>query len=214
MRATISLILSITVGYLLEAFSLNSGILTQGQVLSYFAFSTNNLLSGEAWTLVTGLYLHAGLVHLLGNMLFLFIFGEALEREVGGRRTVELFFFGGILTFIAGIPFYAKGTFLIGASAAIFTLSAAILLVRPTRLTIILLPVGLVAIIFFLLNVYEVSSGAAGDVAYISHVIGFLIGIPFGAAWSKQWLKNLGVTVLMLIIFIFIILITVYIFGI
>jgi membrane associated rhomboid family serine protease len=159
-------------------------------------------MQGKVWTLVSALYVHANLLHLLGNMLFLFIFGAALESEVGGRRTVGLFFLGGVVTFLIGIPFYSETVYLIGASAAIFTLASAIMLIHPTKLTIIVLPVGLVAILFFLLNVYDVSIGAAGNIAYYSHVIGFLVGIPFGAKWSKRPLRNLGITILMLLIFI------------
>ena len=200
MRATVLLILSI-----IAAFFLEYSYLTPLQILSFLAFSTNNLLAGEVWTLVAALYVHAGYLHLFGNMLFLFVFGAALESEVGGRRTVGLFFLGGVLTFLFGIPFYPQAVPLVGASAAIFTLAGAIMLIHPTKLTIVILPVGLVAILFFLLNVYDVSTNAAGNVAYISHVIGFLIGVPFGAKWSKQPLRNLGVTILMLFVFIAII---------
>lgn len=202
LKATSLLIISI-----IAAFFLELAIATPSQILSILAFSTNNLLEGKVWTLVTALYVHASPLHLFGNMLFLFIFGTALEKEVGATRTIGLFFLGGILTFLIGIPFYPMSTGLIGASAAIFTLSAAIMLIHPTKLTIVILPVGLVAILFFLLNVYDVSTGAAGNVAYISHVIGFLIGVPFGAKWSKTPLRNLGITILMLLAFLLIILI-------
>lgn len=203
LRATIALILII-----IAAFFLEFSLLSQGQILSLLAFSGDNLLQGKVWTPVTALFVHANFLHLFGNMLFLFIFGAALEREVGGSRTIGLFLFGGVLTFLIGIPFYPADVSQIGASAAIFTLSAAIMLIHPTRLTIIILPVGLVAILFFLLNVYDVSIGASGNVAYISHVIGFLLGIPFGAKWSRNPLRNLGITILMLVIFIVIITVT------
>ncbi|MCL5067707.1 MAG: hypothetical protein M1368_05060, partial [Thaumarchaeota archaeon] len=72
---------------------------------------------------------------------------------------------------------------------------------------------GLVAILFFLLNVYDVSTGAAGNVAYISHVIGFLVGVPFGAKWSKNPLRNLGITMLMLLVFFIVILIAQILFS-
>ncbi len=200
MRATISLILSIIAAYFLEL-----SFLAPSRILSLFSFSTNSLLAGKVWTLVTALYVHAGLVHLFGNMLFLFVFGAALESEVGGKKTIGLFFLGGVLTFLIGIPFYPYSAELVGASAAIFTLSGAIMLINPSKLTIVILPVGLVAILFFLLNVYDVSIQAGGNVAYISHVIGFLIGVPFGAKWSRQPLRNFGVTILMLLIFLAII---------
>ena len=53
---------------------------------------------------------------------------------------------------------------------------------------------GLVAIIYFTYNMLAVYLGEQSNVVYISHVIGFLIGIPFGAAWSKNFAKNLLIT--------------------
>ena len=41
----------------------------------YLAFSGENLLQGKVWTVLTGLFLHGNVVHLAGNMLFLFVFG-------------------------------------------------------------------------------------------------------------------------------------------
>jgi membrane associated rhomboid family serine protease len=195
--ATLLLILSVILAYYAEVLYLSGE-----QILSLLAFSTNALIQGKVWTLVTAIYVHASPAHLFGNMLFLFIFGSALESEVGVKKMMGLFFLGGVLTFLLGIPFYAPNAELVGASAAIFTLSGAIMLINPTRLTIIILPVGLVAILFFLLNIYYVSTGVGGNVAYVSHVIGFLIGVPFGIAWSKRWLRNLGITLLMLGIFV------------
>jgi hypothetical protein len=43
-------------------------------------------------------------------------------------------------------------------------------------------------------NVLAVYFGEQSNIAYISHIIGFLIGIPFGAAWSKNFAKNLLIT--------------------
>jgi membrane associated rhomboid family serine protease len=197
---------------IIAAYFLEVAYLPLNVVLSDLAFSTNNLIAGKVWTVVTALFVHATTIHLFGNMLFLFIFGAALEREVGPKKTIELFFVGGVLTFLFGIPFYDPSVELVGASAAIFTLSAAIMLIHPTKLTIILLPVGLVAVLFFLLNVYSFASHVGGNVAYVSHVIGFLIGIPFGAKCSKAWLKNLGITILMLVIFVVIIVLAVLLF--
>jgi membrane associated rhomboid family serine protease len=201
LRATLALIVSIIIAFFLEY-----SILSLHEILGYLAFSTRNLLEGKVWTLVTALYVHASLLHLFGNMLFLFIFGAALEREVGGKKTVGLFFLGGVVAFLIGIPFYLPGTPLVGASAAIFTLAGAIMLIHPTRLTIIILPVGLVAVLFFLLNFYDIYIGAGGNVAYYSHIIGFLAGIPFGAKWSKRPWHNFGITMLMLLIFIAVVL--------
>ncbi len=168
----------------------------------YLAFSGENLLKGRVWTLFTALFLHADLMHLAGNMLFLFVFGNTLEKEVGAPKTLLAFFVGGTMSFLSGTFFYAPSTLLVGASAAIFTLTAVVMLIKPLKFSIFfLMPVGLVAIIYLVYNVLAVYYGAEGNIAYISHVIGFAIGVPFGAAWSKNLLRNLLVTIMLFIIY-------------
>lgn len=170
------------------------------------SFSTSNLLAGRVWTPLTTLFVHANLLHLLGNMLFLYVFGNTLERLAGGGKMLAVFFSGGVTTNILSIPFYPVNISLVGASAAIFTVTATVMLIKPLKFSwIFLLPVGLVAILYFLFNVLAVYRGSSGNVAYISHIIGFLLGIPFGVAWSPNWVRNLMITLGLLVIFIVII---------
>ena len=172
----------------------------------YLAFSTSNLLSGRIWTLVTELFLHVDIVHLAGNMIFLFAFGNVLEKEMGAGKTYLSFFVGGVLALIFGVFFYNPNALLVGASAAIFTLTAVVLLVKPLKFSFIFfMPLGLVALIYIIYNVVAIQTGAEGNVAYISHVIGFAVGIPLGAMWSKNLARNLLITVGLLILYLFII---------
>ena len=172
---------------------------------SLYAWSTSNNLAFSEYalfhegyyTLLTGLFVHASLVHLAGNMLFLYIFGSSLENEVGALRTAAVFFTGGILSFVLSIPFY-PGADMLGASAAIFAVMAAVLLVRRPGYSIqFLSPLGPLALLYFIFNIASVGSG--GNVAYISHVIGFVIGLFFGARWNTEWKKSLLFTLLLLI---------------
>jgi membrane associated rhomboid family serine protease len=150
--------------------------------------------------LVTSLFLHADIWHLVGNMLFLYVFGNTVEQDLGSKKTLGVFFFGGILSFLLSLLFYDPAVPLIGASAAIFTLSAIVMLIKPLKFSIIFfMPQGLVAILYFIYNAFAVYSGDEGNVAYVAHLIGFAIGIPFGLAWSKNWLKNLLITLALLI---------------
>ena len=172
----------------------------------YLAFSTSNLRSGRIWTLVTALFLHVDIVHLAGNMIFLFAFGNVLEKEMGAGKTYISFFLGGGLALIFGVFFYNPNVLLVGASAAIFTLTAVVLLVKPLKFSFIFfMPLGLVALIYIIYNVVAIQTGAEGNVAYISHVIGFAVGIPLGAMWSKNLARNLLITVGLLILYLFII---------
>ncbi len=172
----------------------------------YLAYSGENLLKGRVWTVFTALFLHADLVHLIGNMLFLFVFGNTLENELKTKKMLVAFFVGGTATFLLGNLFYEPSAYLIGASGAIFTLAAVVMFVKPLKFSFLfLMPQGLVAVIYFAYNVLAVYLGAEGNIAYISHIIGFVIGIPFGAAWSKNFVKNLLLTIALLIIYLIII---------
>ena len=171
----------------------------------YLAFSTDNLVQGRVWTLVTALFVHADLTHLAGNMLFLYAFGNTLEKEIGAKKTMLAFFVGGVLSFLLGIFFYAPDVYLVGASAAIFTLTAAVLLVKPLKFSFIfLMPLGLVALIYIVYNVIAVYTGVEGNVAYISHVMGFAVGIPLGAVWTQNLKRNLLITLGLLLLYVLI----------
>jgi len=167
-----------------------------------FAFSGENLLNGKVWTIVTALFLHADILHLAGNMIFLYAFGNVLEKEVGAGKTYLAFFVGGVLAFLLGVFFYDPQVYMIGASAAIFALTAVVLLVKPLKFSFLFfMPLGLVAVIYIIYNVLAVQSNIEGNIAYISHVIGFAIGIPLGIAWTKNLAKNLLITLGLLLLY-------------
>ena len=167
-------------------------------------FSLNNLEKGRVWSLVAALFVHANVLHLFGNMLFLFVFGSTLEKTVGSRKLLMIFFTGGFASFIVGAAFTPHATGMLGASAAIFALAACVMLVRPLKFSwLFLAPQGLIAIIYFIYNVvivYEKSRIPDYDphIAYVAHIIGFLTGIPFGIVLSGHWKKNLLITLLLL----------------
>jgi rhomboid family protein len=171
-------------------------------------FSFNNLMQGRYWTLLTALFIHGSILHLFGNMLFLFVFGGTLENDVGAARHLMVFLTGGLTGFVLSLPFVAPDAGMLGASAAIFAVAACVMLVRPLKFSwLFLAPQGLVAILYFLYNVIVVYDsrlipGYDPQVGYIAHVIGFGTGIPFGIAWSKNWKKNFLITLVLLGIYV------------
>ena len=167
-----------------------------------FAFSLKNLVEGRLWTVVTAIFVHASLIHLLGNMVFLYVFGNTLESITDSKHVLLAFFLGGLLSFPLSLPFFPPGTIFVGASAAIFTLTAVVMLMKPLRWSwLLLMPVGLVAILYFLYNAVAVYYHLQSDIAYVSHIIGFSLGLPMGVAWSDQWKRNFLISLGLLVVY-------------
>lgn len=162
------------------------------------AFSEYALLHGAYYILLTGLFVHANFLHLFGNMFFLYAFGNSLEDEVGASNMAAVFFSGGILSFLLSIPFY-PGANMVGASAAIFSVMSALLLARrPGYSAQFLSPIGPIALLYLFFNIIDIANNTGGNVANISHVIGFIIGMFFGAQWNKKWRESLFFTLVLL----------------
>jgi membrane associated rhomboid family serine protease len=152
-------------------------------------------------TLLTSMFMHGGIAHLLGNMLFLWIFGDNVEDYLGHVRYIFFYLVCGVLASLAHVAStYAFGADplipSLGASGAISGVLGAYLLLFPQRrVTVILFRIlaevpAYVAIgMWFLFQIIN-SVGALGDqlgggVAYGAHIGGFLAGLAlvkvFGA---------------------------------
>ncbi len=104
------------VGYVLEVLLL-SGV--RGIDLSGWALSGRALADGRWWTVVTHLFLHANLLHLLVNVLALWFIGPAVEMMLGRARYLVLYFLSGIAGGLLQTAFAQPTAELIGASGAV-----------------------------------------------------------------------------------------------
>ncbi len=150
---------------------------------------------GSALTPATALFVHGGWVHLLGNMLFLYVFGAMAEERMG-RLQFALFYLGcGYLALLgyAGANAHSQES-LVGASGAISAVLGAFLFLFPrARVTSLLpflffLPLRLPAwvVLSFWAALQWMAAGRAGDgpgVAYLAHLVGF--GLGFAFAWVR-----------------------------
>ena len=149
---------------------------------------------GISW--LTSMFLHGSWDHILGNMLFLFVFGKNVEDAFGHLRYLVFYLAGGLaatatqtaMTLLAGSPQDAQVPNL-GASGAIAAVLGAFFVLYPTaqvRGLVVIIPVRLSAWFFlgfwFLYQLYEAnlglfsSSANGGGVAFFAHVGGFVFG--------------------------------------
>ncbi|MDH6704293.1 membrane associated rhomboid family serine protease [Kitasatospora sp. MAA19] len=145
-----------------------------------------------ALSVLTGLFLHAGWLHLLGNLLFLYVFGPTVEQRLSRARYALFYLAAGSLAtygFALAEAHSADSTrVLIGASGAISAVLGAYLRFHPrsrvTTLVPLLLflplrfPAWLVLGLWFALQWWSVHSAGPG-VAYLVHVIGFSAGFLY-----------------------------------
>ncbi len=177
------------------------------------AFSTANLIQGRYWTLITALLVHANLAHLLGNMLFLYVFGGTIESEVGSGGLAIAFFSGGVFSFLFSAFYYPASALIVGASAAIFTLASVAMLVKPLKFSwLLLMPVGLAAILYAFYNVAAIHYGIQSKVAFPLHIAGFIVGLPFGIKWSPRWKTNLAISIGLLALYFILVALASYLF--
>ncbi len=164
---------------------------------------------GSMLRLFTALFLHADWSHLLGNLVFLLIFGLPAERVLGAWRFMLLFLLGGAASNLAAL--YAMGTpdrVIIGASGAVSALIGTYLALFPGAKLGVVLPLGLFlefvrAPAFLLIGVWAVLQvvfayigPSFGMVAWSAHIAGFIFGVSYGlyvrAAIARRLRKRHG----------------------
>ena len=143
-------------------------------------------------TVLTAMFMHAGWLHLLGNMLFLWVFGDNIEDKLGHLRYLFFYLACGMVASLAHIVAnpYSKVPSL-GASGAIAGVMGAYLFLYPRAriktLFIFLLLVKIIRIPAFLMLGYwiliqtlsglaESGSGGGGGIAWFAHIGGFIAG--------------------------------------
>jgi membrane associated rhomboid family serine protease len=138
-------------------------------------------------TLLTSMFLHGSLFHLLGNMLYLWIFGNNIEDRLGPVRFALFYLVCGVAAALTHILFEPGSQVpMIGASGAIAGVLGAYALLYPRArvrtlvflifyIDIVPIPAGLVLGLWFILQVLNVGMG--GGVAWFAHIGGFLAGL-------------------------------------
>ena len=179
------------------------GVWGAGWVDSWFALSTQGLRDGRIYQLITFQFMHAGWMHLLGNMFTLYFIGRAVEETLGRKGLLRLYLlsgtFGGLLQIVLAFAFpsyFAGGV--VGASAGVFGLIAAFAARAPDQpitMFIYFFPVTVQAkVLLFgeavisllgLLGPLIRFTAFTGNIAHAAHLGGMLTGI-FYIRWAGR----------------------------
>lgn len=149
-------------------------------------------------SLFSSMFMHGSIAHLLGNMFFLYVFGDNLEDRFGHVRYLLLYLFWGVMAAIAhGI--YATSTGegaipAIGASGAISGVLGAYLIFFPHAkihtiifaffITTVRIPAIAYIPFWFIMQLIFALIGQSGGVAYFAHIGGFIIGLISAYLWK------------------------------
>jgi len=182
--------------------ALSAGVASPGDWLA-------TVRDGSVLRLFTALFLHADWSHLLGNLVFLLIFGFPAERVLGPWRLMLLFLVGGAISNLTAI--YTMGSpdqIIIGASGAVSALIGAYLALFPGARLGVVIPLGLFlefvrAPAYLLIGVwaglqvvFAYIGPSFGMVAWWAHIAGFVFGLGYGvyvrAAIARRLRKRHG----------------------
>ena len=162
------------------------------------ALTPSLLLSPSSWgqmpipaplTLVTSMFVHGGLLHLAGNMLYLWVFGDNIEDMLGHFNYLIFYLACGVGAAIAQVMIDPGSTIpMVGASGAIAGVLGAYLVLHPQAqvltlvflvifIRIMYLPAAVLLGIWFAMQLFSAFAGGGGGVAWYAHIGGFLVGV-------------------------------------
>ena len=149
---------------------------------SLFLLNQNSF--GELWRFVTAIFLHGGVPHLLYNLFALALFGSILEKYIGSKKFLLVFFVTGILANLISINYYDAS---LGASGAIFGIIGALVLIRPM---LVVWAFGLPMPMFLAGALWAVGDVIGifvpSNVANVAHLSGMFFGLVFGLIYRER----------------------------
>jgi membrane associated rhomboid family serine protease len=144
----------------------------------------------SSFTLITSIFMHGGIMHLLGNMLYLWVFGDNIESFFGAFRFAIFYLFCGLVaTFSHAIVDTESIIPLIGASGAISGVLGAYMVLYPRAKVLVAIPIfyfiyttrlpaAVVLSIWFIIQlVSSILQDAGSGIAFLAHVGGFVSGL-------------------------------------
>lgn len=199
----------IAINILVFLYQFSLGIEGGNQFIMTFGAVPAEVMSGQNYySLFTSMFLHGSWMHLLGNMLFLWIFADNIEATIGPIQFVIFYIIGGLAAHAGHILLNMNSVIpTVGASGAIAAVMGAYLVMYPkSRIkTLIFFYVAQIPAFIYLLfwigqQIFSASSelqSAGGDgagVAWWAHIGGFVFGLVAGFYYRTTYLNNTAVS--------------------
>jgi membrane associated rhomboid family serine protease len=157
------------------------------EIAAYFSFGQ------QAFSFLSFMFLHGGFLHIIGNMWFLYIFGDNVEDHLGPYRYLAFYLLCGVLSGVSHMLFNIHSNVpVVGASGAVAGVMGAYLILYPRAKVLTLVPIIIIPFFFelpafvfmglwFLIQFLNAAAsfGNATDIAWWAHIGGFLFGILF-----------------------------------
>ena len=181
----------------------------QGFVNRWGVIPVNILSGNDLITLLTSMFMHGGWLHLIGNMLFLWVFGDNIEAVLGHFGYLLFYLAGGLAASAAHIMFNPESIVpSVGASGAISAVLGAYIVLFPgSRIRTVVLTFGLFVTyvsamvflgIWFITQLFSgvasigVQTAQTGGVAFWAHIGGFVFGLLAGFLMKGRVTRLLG----------------------
>lgn len=172
---------------------LAGGTIDIGFIDRYFVSYPTSLVSLDIIPVIGSWFTHAGVGHLLGNMLFLFILGRVVEKNFGPGKTAFIYFgsalIADLIRSLVHLFFLSSDVGAVGASGAISGFAAVAMLVNPFYITILggFLPIMVLGWLFLVGDITGILFPVEGDnVAHFAHLGGFFAVTLLAFFFSKQ----------------------------
>ncbi len=150
-------------------------------LLSSLVLSPANLVKGNLFCLITAGFIHEDVLHLVSNMLGIYVFGMIVERRFGTAKTLFIYFGALALSMFFSMVVYSlvlhRNVSIIGASGALMGLISCAMLADPFYIinkTFLPIPVMLTGWAFIYADILGFLGGETDGVSHIAHLLGFM----------------------------------------
>jgi membrane associated rhomboid family serine protease len=169
------------------------------RVVSWFSLPADlGKLASKPWTVITHMFVHIDVWHVLGNMLWLWVFGFILHQLTGNRKIIPIYLYGGLMGALAyllaqnllpGLRPLVEISTALGASAGVMAVAVAVTVLSPGYRMFTMLnggiPIWIITTVYLIIDLATLPTGNTGG--HIAHLAGGLAGFLFILAYRRGY---------------------------